>query len=35
LKDAMSRRISGVKAPPAADAPEDIQDSQGDLNLWE
>jgi hypothetical protein len=24
LKDAMSRRISGVNAPPAADAPEDI-----------
>jgi hypothetical protein len=25
LKVAMSRRISGVKDPPAADAPEDIQ----------
>lgn len=24
LKDAMSWRISGVNAPPAADAPEDI-----------
>jgi hypothetical protein len=24
LNDAMSRRISGVNAPPAADAPEDI-----------
>jgi hypothetical protein len=25
LKDAISWRISGVKDPPAADAPEDIQ----------
>jgi hypothetical protein len=24
LKDAMSRRISGVNAPPTADAPENI-----------
>jgi hypothetical protein len=28
LKDAISRRMSGVKAPPAADAPEDIHESQ-------
>lgn len=28
LKDAISRRMSGVKAPPAADAPEDIYESQ-------
>jgi len=28
LKDAISRRMSGVKAPPAAAAPEDIYESQ-------
>ena len=28
LKDAISRRISGVNAPPAAAAPENIHESQ-------